>query len=51
MVMLPETDGAKLVDELKPSPGVGLKAEKPQATSPTAARDSTSAGLRELERE
>jgi len=36
------------VDDLKPSSGVGLKAEKLLATSPTAARRS-SGGLRELE--
>ena len=47
--MPPKSDGAELVDDLKPSSGVGLEAEKLLATSPTAARHSTSGGLRELE--
>ena len=41
-VMFPRTDVAELVDDLKPSPGVGLDAKKPLANYPTAARRSTS---------
>jgi hypothetical protein len=47
--MLPKTDGAELGDDLKPSSGVGLEAEKLPLNFPIAARYSTSGGLRELE--